>query len=212
LARHSRLLLTRRSAWSDGNAQTQNNVDTYSYFGEPIYTYSLKDGINDGFLTPFRVKRIKTTLDEYIYSPDDKIIQGEVENNKQYKEEDINKVIEIVEREAYRVKIFLEQADQKQKTIVFCKTQLHAGIVRDLINQMKDSDDPDYCCRVTAEDGGIGDQHLWDFWTVRDKKNNIWELADVQLRVSNIKCGFINRENEEFSRRQQQMLSEQHSK
>ena len=73
----------------------KNNVDTYSYFGEPAYVYSLKEGINDGFLTPFRVKRIKTTLDEYVYSPDDKVIQGEVQNNKQYKEEDFNKVIEI---------------------------------------------------------------------------------------------------------------------
>lgn len=141
----------------------KHNVDTYSYFGEPVYTYSLKEGINDGFLTPFRVKRIKTTLDEYVYSPDDKIIQGEVENNKQYKEEDFNRVIEIVEREQYRAKIYLEQADQSQKALVFCKTQLHAGLVRDLINQMKDSDDPNYCCRVTANDGDLGEQHLREF-------------------------------------------------
>jgi type I restriction enzyme, R subunit len=55
----------------------RDNVDTYAYFGEPIYTYSLKQGINDGFLTPFKVKQIATTLDEYIYVPDDKIIEGE---------------------------------------------------------------------------------------------------------------------------------------
>lgn len=141
----------------------KNNVDTYHYFGKPVYEYSLKEGINDGFLTPFRVKRIKTTLDEYIYSLDDEIIQGEVEQNKQYKEEDFNRVIEIREREAYRVKIFLEEADQKQKTIVFCKTQLHAAVVRDLINQMKDSSDPDYCVRVTADDGALGEQYLREF-------------------------------------------------
>jgi type I restriction enzyme R subunit len=56
-----------------------DNVDTYKYFGEPVYTYSLKEGINDGFLTPFKVKRIKTTLDDYIYTSDDKIIEGEIE-------------------------------------------------------------------------------------------------------------------------------------
>ncbi|PHQ34154.1 EcoAI/FtnUII family type I restriction enzme subunit R [Rhodopirellula bahusiensis] len=159
----------------------KNNVDTYSYFGEPVYTYSLKDGINDGFLTPFRVKRIKTTLDEYVYSPDDKIIQGQVENNKQYKEEDFNRVIEIVEREAYRVKIYLEQADQKQKAIVFCKTQLHAGIVRDLINQMKDSDDLNYCCRVTADDGAIGEQHLRDF---QDNEKTIPTILTTSQKLS----------------------------
>lgn len=159
----------------------KNNVDTYSYFGDPVYTYSLKDGINDGFLTPFRVKRIKTTLDEYVYSPDDKIIQGQVENNKQYKEEDFNRVIEIVEREAYRVKIYLEQADQKQKAIVFCKTQLHAGIVRDLINQMKDSDDPNYCCRVTADDGAIGEQHLRDF---QDNEKTIPTILTTSQKLS----------------------------
>ncbi len=47
----------------------RDNVDTYRYFGEPVYVYSLKDGINDGFLTPFKVKQISTTLDDYIYTP-----------------------------------------------------------------------------------------------------------------------------------------------
>ena len=49
----------------------KDNVDTYAYFGEPVYIYSLKEGINDGFLTPFKVKQISTTLDEYVYTPDD---------------------------------------------------------------------------------------------------------------------------------------------
>ncbi len=159
----------------------KRNVDTYSYFGEPVYTYSLKEGINDGFLTPFRVKRIKTTLDEYVYSPDDKVIQGEVEQSKQYKEEDFNKVIEIIEREAYRAKIYLEQADQREKAIVFCKTQLHAGIVRDLINQMNESDDPSYCCRVTADDDGIGEQHLRDF---QDNEKTIPTVLTTSKKLS----------------------------
>ena len=47
------------------------NVDTYKYFGEPVYIYSLKQGINDGFLTPFKVKQIATTGDNYIYTSDD---------------------------------------------------------------------------------------------------------------------------------------------
>ena len=57
----------------------RDNVDTYAYFGEPVFIYSLKEGINDGFLTPFKVKQISTTLDEYVYTPDDKVVEGELE-------------------------------------------------------------------------------------------------------------------------------------
>jgi type I restriction enzyme R subunit len=141
----------------------QDNVDTYAYFGEPVYIYSLKEGINDGFLTPFKVKQISTTLDEYIYTPDDKLIEGEIESGRRYTETDFNKIIEIKEREAHRVKIFMEQISQNEKTLVFCATQNHALAVRDLINQMKTSSDPNYCHRVTAQDGALGDQHLRDF-------------------------------------------------
>jgi type I restriction enzyme R subunit len=141
----------------------QDNVDTYAYFGEPVYIYSLKEGINDGFLTPFKVKQISTTLDEYVYVADDQLIEGEVESGKIYTEPDFNKIIEINEREAHRVKLFMEQINQNEKTLVFCATQTHALVVRDLINQMKTSKDPNYCHRVTADDAGIGDQHLRDF-------------------------------------------------
>jgi type I restriction enzyme R subunit len=141
----------------------KDNVDTYKYFGEPVYIYSLKDGINDGFLTPFKVKQISTTLDEYVYAPDDQLIEGEIETKKRYTETDFNKIIEIKEREAHRVKLFMEQIDQSEKTLVFCATQDHALAVRDLINQMKKCKDPNYCHRVTADDGELGEQHLREF-------------------------------------------------
>ena len=141
----------------------KDNVDTYAYFGEPVYIYSLKEGINDGFLTPFRVKQISTTLDEYVYTPDDTVIEGEIDAGKLYKEPDFNKIIEIKEREAHRVKLFMEQIDQNEKALVFCATQDHALAVRDLINQIKTSKDPNYCHRVTADDGALGEQHLRDF-------------------------------------------------
>jgi type I restriction enzyme R subunit len=57
----------------------KGNVDTYAYFGEPVYIYSLKEGINDGYLTPFKVKQIATTLDDYVYTSDDQLIEGEIE-------------------------------------------------------------------------------------------------------------------------------------
>ncbi len=141
----------------------KDNVDTYKYFGEPVYIYSLKEGINDGFLTPFKVKRIKTTLDDYIYTSDDNIIEGEIEEGKRYEEKDFNKIIEIKEREAKRVKIYMDEANQKEKAIIFCATQDHAAAVRDLVNQYKNSKDPNYCVRVTANDGEIGEQFLREF-------------------------------------------------
>jgi type I restriction enzyme, R subunit len=157
------------------------NVDTYQYFGEPVYIYSLKDGINDGFLTPFKVKQIATTLDEYIYTPDDMLVEGELEAGKRYEEADFNKTIEITEREAYRVKVFMEMIQQKEKTLVFCATQDHARVVRDLINQIKTSNDPNYCQRVTAEDGSLGDQHLRDF---QDNEKTIPTILTTSQKLS----------------------------
>lgn len=159
----------------------QENADTYAYFGEPVYLYSLKEGINDGFLTPFRVKQIATTLDEYVYTPDDRVVEGEVESGKRYTEADFNRIIEIKEREAHRVKVFMEQIDQKEKTLVFCATQDHALAVRDLINQMKTSPDPDYCARVTAEDGELGNQHLRDF---QDNEKTIPTILTTSQKLS----------------------------
>ena len=159
----------------------KDNVDTYAYFGEPVYIYSLKEGINDGFLTPFKVKQISTTLDEYVYTPDDKLVEGEIESGKRYEEKDFNKIIEIKEREAHRVKIVMDQIDQREKTLVFCATQNHALAVRDLVNQMKTSTDPNYCQRVTADDGELGEQHLRDF---QDNEKTIPTILTTSQKLS----------------------------
>ncbi len=159
----------------------RDNVDTYRYFGEPVYTYSLKEGINDGFLTPFKVKQIATTLDDYVYTPDDKIIEGEIEEGKRYKEPQFNRTIEIEERERYRVKLFMDQIDQREKTLVFCANQPHALLVRDLINQMKSSSDPHYCERVTADDGERGEQWLRTF---QDNEKTIPTILTTSQKLS----------------------------
>jgi type I restriction enzyme R subunit len=158
-----------------------DNVDTYRYFGEPVYVYSLKDGINDGFLTPFKVKQIATTLDEYVYTPDDRVIEGEIETGKRYEEKDFNKIIEIREREAYRARLMMDLIDQREKTLVFCATQTHALAVRDLINQMKTSTDPLYCVRVTANDGALGDQYLQAF---KDNEKTIPTVLTTSQKLS----------------------------
>lgn len=141
----------------------KHNADTYAYFGEPAYVYALRDGIEDGFLTPFKVRQMASTIDEYVFDPDDEVVQGQAEIGDSFSEDDFNTRIVIPDRESSRVVEFMDQIDQRQKTLVFCATQDHAALVRDLINDVKGSTNPDYCHRVTANDGAIGDQHLRDF-------------------------------------------------
>ncbi len=161
------------------------NADTYAYFGDPVFTYSLKEGINDGFLTPFKVRQIATTLDEYVYTPDDQVVEGDIDAGRRYEERDFNKIIEIKEREAYRVKLMMGMIDQHEKTLVFCATQAHALAVRDLINQAKTLDshgrDPLYCVRVTANDGALGDRHLRDF---QDNEKTIPTVLTTSQKLS----------------------------
>ncbi|HRI76631.1 MAG TPA: DEAD/DEAH box helicase family protein [Alphaproteobacteria bacterium] len=159
----------------------ENNADTYKYFGDPVYIYSLKEGINDGYLTPFKVKQIATTIDDYVYTSDDQLIEGEIEEGRRYVESDFNRVIEIPERELYRVKLFMEDIDQSQKTIVFCATQEHALIVRNAINQIKTSADPNYCARVTANDGELGEQFLRAF---QDNEKTIPTILTTSQKLS----------------------------
>lgn len=159
----------------------KHNADTYRYFGDPVYTYALKDGINDGFLTPFKVHQISTTLDDYVYTPDDDIEQGEVTVGKVYEEKDFNRIIEIRDRERKRVEILMNSIDQREKTIVFCATQLHALAVRDLINQIKTSKEPNYCARVTANDGKLGEQHLKYF---QDNEKTIPTILTTSQKLS----------------------------
>ncbi|KAF0205317.1 MAG: type I restriction enzyme R [Gallionellaceae bacterium] len=160
----------------------RDNADTYAYFGEPVYVYSLKEGINDGFLTPFRVKQYATTLDEYRYTSDDNLIEGEIEAGKLYEEKDFNRIIEIEAREKYRVQLFMDAINQREKTLVFCANQTHALAVRDLINQMKSaSTDPNYCVRVTANDGERGEQFLRDF---QDNEKSIPTILTTSQKLS----------------------------
>ncbi len=159
----------------------KDNVDNYKYFGEPVYIYSLKEGINDGFLTPFKVKRIKTTLDDYRYTSDDTVVEGEIEEGKLYEEKDFNRTIEIVEREAKRVHIFLDEANPNEKAIIFCANQGHAALIRDLVNQNAKSKDPFYCVRVTANDGEEGERLLREF---QDNEKTIPTILTTSQKLS----------------------------
>jgi len=159
----------------------KDNVDTYAYFGEPVYSYALKTGIDDGFLTPFKMEQIATTLDDYVYTAEDTILEGEIETGKIYSEDDFNRVIEIKQREAYRVQLFMDKVDLTQKTLVFCATQAHALAVRDLINQNKICTDTDYCVRVTANDGAEGEKFLRQF---QDNEKTIPTILTTSQKLS----------------------------
>ncbi len=159
----------------------RHNADTYAYFGEPVYTYALRDGIEDGYLTPFKVRQMASTIDEYVYDPEDDVIRGEVEAGDRFSEKDFNTRIVIEDRELSRVREFVSQTDQGQKTLVFCATQDHAALVRDLINQVKDSTDPHYCHRVTANDGEVGEQHLRDF---QDNEKTVPTVLTTSQKLS----------------------------
>ena len=156
------------------------NGDTYKYFNDPVYIYSLKEGINDGFLTPFKVKEISTTIDEYEYTGDDDV-EGEIDEERKYTEGDFNRIIEIKAREEFRVKTFMDIINQSQKSLVFCATQIHAAAIRDLINQYADSKNPNYCHRVTADDSKIGEKHLRDF---QDNEKSIPTILTTSRKLS----------------------------
>jgi type I restriction enzyme R subunit len=157
------------------------NKDTYEYFGKPVYIYSLKEGINDGFLTPFKVKEISTTGDTYTYTDDDTVLEGEIEEGRKYTQVEQNRIIELMDIERYRVQTFMELINQNQKTLVFCATQVHAAAIRDLINQYAKSKNPNYCHRVTADDGSIGEQHLRDF---QDNEKSIPTVLTTSQKLS----------------------------
>jgi len=149
----------------------EDNRDTYLYFGNPIYTYSLRQGIEDGFLAPYRVNRIITTADAAGWRPS----KGELDRygrkipDEEYRTPDFEKVVALrarTEAIARHLTDFLKKTDRFAKTIIFCVDQEHAEDMRraltnlnsDLVQQY-----PDYVCRVTAEEGTTGRGHLSRF-------------------------------------------------
>jgi len=157
------------------------NADTYKYFGEPVYQYSLKQGIADGFLTPFRHCKMQGTIDEYIYSPEDEILSGEVDETKVYTEKDFySGNIYIKQRDEARVKEFMQHIKPDEKTIVFCATQNHAAQIRDMINRFHKGN-PEYAVRITANDGEMGEQYLKEF---QDNEKTIPTILTTSQKLS----------------------------
>jgi type I restriction enzyme, R subunit len=152
----------------------EENRDTYQYFGNPIYTYSLRKGIDDGFLAPYRVRRVVTDVDAAGWRP----TKGELDRygreipDDEYQTKDFERVVALrarTEAIAGHLARFMQKTDRFGKTIVFCVDQEHADEMRralanlnsDLVQQ-----DPNYAVRITAEEGKIGKGHLGNFQDV----------------------------------------------
>ena len=160
--------------------RVDQNVNTYTYFTYHAYEYSLKQGIEDGFLTPFRHINMQSNIDDYIYSPEDEIISGMVLQGKVYTEEDFYKGnIKIRQRDEARVREFLAGIGETEKTLVFCATQAHAAEVRDMINAVRMK--KGYCQRVTANDGAAGEEYLSDF---QDNEKTIPTVLTTSEKLS----------------------------
>lgn len=146
-----------------------------SYFGEPVYSYSLKDGIEDGFLAPFKVVNITTNIgDEWRPTKGQRDINGNliedrIYNNSDY---DYNIIIEDRIREvAHEITSYLKKTDRMAKTIVFCADEEHADRMRTaLINENSDmcKKNPDYIVRITGSDS-YGQSKLDYFISVASK-------------------------------------------
>lgn len=148
-----------------------DNKATYRYFGNPIYQYSLKQGIEDGFLAPYRVHRVVTSVDAAGWRPS----KGELDRfgrevpDEDYHTKDFEKTIALRSRTeaiARHLTDFLKGTDRFAKTIVFCVDQEHADEMRRALNNLNADlaqKYPDYVCRVTADEGHIGRGHLSRF-------------------------------------------------
>jgi len=149
----------------------QDNRDTYEYFGNPIYQYSLKQGIEDGFLAPYRVHRIVTTYDSAGWRPNKDQLDryGREIPDAEYQTKDFERVVSLRPRSeaiARHLTEFMKKNGRFDKTIVFCVDQEHADEMRRLLNNLNADlvrQYPDYVCRVTADDSQIGRGHLSHF-------------------------------------------------
>lgn len=155
----------------------EENRDTYLYFGNPVYQYSLKQGIDDGFLAPYRVHRIVTQWDAAGWRPskDELDRYGREIPDEVYTTSDFERRVALRARTqavARHLTDFLKKTDRFAKTIVFCVDQEHASEMRtaltnlnsDLVQQF-----PDYVCRVTADEGDVGHGHRGRFQDVETR-------------------------------------------
>ena len=170
----------------------EDNRDTYLYFGNPIYEYSLRQGIDDGFLAPYRVHRVVTQWDAAGWRPSKDEVDrfGRTIPDDEYQTKDFERAIALrarTEAIARHLTDFLKKSDRFAKTIVFCVDQEHASEMRQaLVNLNADlvAQYPDYVARVTADEGPIGRGHLSKFQDLETRTPVI--LTSSQLLTTGV--------------------------
>ncbi len=170
----------------------EESRDTYLYFGNPLYEYSLRQGIDDGFLAPYRVHRVVTQWDASGWRPsrDEFDRYGRAIPDDEYQTGDFERVVALRARTqaiARHLTDFLKASDRFAKTIVFCVDQEHASEMRKaLVNLNADlvAQYPDYVCRVTSDEGAIGRGHLSSFQDLEKKTPVI--LTTSQLLTTGV--------------------------
>jgi len=175
----------------------EESRDSYEYFGNPVYTYSLRQGIEDGFLAPYRVHRVITTVDAAGWRPSKNEIDryGREVPDEEYQTKDFERVVALRARTkamARHLTDLLKGTDRFAKTLVFCVDQEHAAEMRqELINLNSDlvAQYPNYVCRVTADEGDIGLKHLADFQDV-DKTTPVI-LTTSQLLTTGVDAEMV---------------------
>ena len=175
----------------------EESRDSYEYFGNPVYTYSLRQGIEDGFLAPYRVHRVITSVDAAGWRPSKDEVDrfGRPVPDDEYQTKDFERVIALRARTkaiAKHLANFLKGTDRFAKTIVFCVDQEHAAEMRqELVNLNSDlvKQYPDYVCRVTADEGVIGLTHLGHFQDV-DKPTPVI-LTTSQLLTTGVDAEMV---------------------
>ncbi|MFO1341521.1 MAG: DEAD/DEAH box helicase family protein, partial [Burkholderiales bacterium] len=175
----------------------EESRDSYDYFGKPVYTYSLRQGIEDGFLAPYRVHRVITTVDAAGWRPakDELDRYGREVPDDEYQTKDFERVVALRSRTramARHLTDLLKGTDRFAKTLVFCVDQEHAAEMRqELLNLNSDlvRQYPDYVCRVTADEGTIGLTHLSHFQDV-DKPTPVI-LTTSQLLTTGVDAEMV---------------------
>jgi type I restriction enzyme, R subunit len=151
--------------------------DTYNYFGNPIYIYTLKQGLQDGFLAPYILHRVSTNIDAQHFRPQDgqRDRYGRIIPDKIYKTEDFERIISFRNRTeivATHLTNFLRQTERLAKTIVFCEDQAHAADFVELFGNLN-ADlmrvNPNYVVRITSDEKDIGKKMLSEFMDVETR-------------------------------------------
>jgi type I restriction enzyme R subunit len=152
----------------------RDNRITYRYFGNPVYTYTLREGIQDGFLAPFRVRRIVPSVDAEGWRPTKEQLDryGRTIPDKLYGTPEFEKIVSLkarTEAVATHLTDYMKSTDRWAKTIIFCVDQEHADDMRRELNNLNSDltkDHPDYVVRIVSDEGDVGRGHLDRFMDI----------------------------------------------